>query len=61
MGGDRHGGVNHRPVELQHPEQHQAELVVLPAVDDDVSAGVENQEGVGEAGQQLGPGKNYQF
>ena len=53
--------MNHRPVELQHPEQHQAELVVLPAVDDDVSAGVENQEGVGEAGQQLGPGKNYQF
>ena len=45
----------HWSVELQHPEQDQAELVVLPAVDDDVGAGVQDQEQVGDAGQYLGP------
>ena len=45
----------HGSVQLQHPEQDQAELVVLPAVDDDVDAGVQDKEQVGDAGQYFGP------
>jgi hypothetical protein len=40
---------------------HLSELSVLPAVDDNVTAGVEHQEQMGEVGQQVAPwgGKNY--
>ena len=34
----------HWSVEFQHSEQDYLELVILPAVDDDVGAGVEDQE-----------------
>ena len=34
----------HWSVESQHSEQDYLELVILPAVDDDVGAGVEDQE-----------------
>ena len=37
-------------------EQHYlSELCVLPAVDDNITAGVEDQEQVGEVGQQVAP------
>ena len=32
-----------------------SELCVLPAVDDNITAGVEDQEQVGEVGQQVAP------
>ena len=34
---------------------HLSELVVLPAVDDNVAAGVEHKEQVGEVGQDIAP------
>ena len=38
-------------VEAQGLDQHQPELVILPAVDEDVGAGVGDQQQVGGAGQ----------
>ena len=38
-------------VEAQGLDQHQPELVILPAVDEDVGAGVGDQQQVGGAGE----------
>lgn len=48
----------HGAIQSQHPEQDDPELVVLPTVDDDVDAGVDNQEQMGEARHHLYPEHN---
>ena len=43
------------PVNFQHLKQDQSELVILPAVNDDVDATVQNLQEVGGAGQYCSP------